>query len=351
MANLELPFGVKVLGQQALDAKYLNDGVPYVSIAEANTILGIGVRSIGLTVNINTIDFYYKDGITNGNLVVKVPDISANNTDELPEGSNNLYSTLARFVERLTLARIVTALGFTPANVDTTYSRTTIDDTFLPVAGGTLLGNTTIGQFCILIGNLTNGIRFRDSTNAYLNFSISDNGDTFTRGTAAIAAGTAASHAVNKSQLDLKVDTTNLSQNLRYETTWGSGSQTFTLPSAYFAVSGVFVQGIALKSTQYTLTSSTQVTIDETLDAGDYVVILYGTNASSNSAPYYTQAQVDSIAANKAPLQVINDTAAASISNVGKTRYYVVGNESFVDMSMQIGASNYAWVNILSNTW
>jgi hypothetical protein len=391
MANLQLPFGIKVLGQQALDAKYLNDGVPYVSIAEANTILSSGVRSIGLTVNINFVDFHYKDDITDEGLVIKTVDIStkenlsnkqdnldfdgtglkyttvgavrthtddianphnvtkaqvglsnasdtsdadkpvstanqealdlklntsdyndrfkgvyltlaslnsthptgvageyaqvnesgatevlnynwdvekadwvanavqgfsANNTDELPEGSNNLYSTLARFVERLTLSRIVNALGFTPANVDTTYTRTVADDTFLPVGGGTLLGNTFIGQFCIFIGSLANGIRFSDSTNDNLNFSISDNGDTFTRGTAAIAAGTAANHAVNKSQLDLK-----------------------------------------------------------------------------------------------APLQAINDTATASVSNVGKTRYYVSGNASFVDMVMQTGASTYAWTNIVSNTW
>jgi hypothetical protein len=327
MANLQLPFGVKVLGQQALDAKYLNDGVPYVSIAEANTILGIGVRSVGLTVNINNVEYHYKETLADEGLVLKVSDFviesldlkldktdyndrfkgvyltlaslnsthptgvageyaqvnesgatevlnynwdvekadwvanavqgfSANNTDELPEGSNNLYSTLARFVERLTLSRIVNALGFTPANVDTTYTRTVADDTFLPVGGGTLLGNTFIGQFCIFIGSLANGIRFSDSTNDNLNFSISDNGDTFTRGTAAIAAGTTANHAVNKSQLDLK-----------------------------------------------------------------------------------------------APLQAINDTATASTSNVGKTRYYVIGSESFVDMVMQTGESSYAWVNIVSNTW
>ena len=53
----------------------------------------------------------------------------------------------------------------------------------------------------------------------------------------------------------------------------------------------------------------------------------------------------------KAPLQAINDTDAASVLNVGKTRYYVSNNASFVDMVMQTDASTYAWVNIVSNTW
>jgi hypothetical protein len=76
MANLELPFGIKVLGQKPLDSKYLNDGVPYTSIAQANTILVSGVRSIGLTVNINFVDFHYKDDITDQGLVIKTVDIS-----------------------------------------------------------------------------------------------------------------------------------------------------------------------------------------------------------------------------------------------------------------------------------
>lgn len=40
---------------------------------------------------------------------------SATNTDELPEGTTNLYFTLTRFLANLTYANIIAALGFTPS--------------------------------------------------------------------------------------------------------------------------------------------------------------------------------------------------------------------------------------------
>ena len=46
-----------------------------------------------------------------------------------------------------------------------------------------------------------------------------------------------------------------------------------------------------------------------------------------------------------------NDTAAASAAKVGTFRYYTSGNNSYVDMCMQTGASTYAWVNIVTNSW
>jgi hypothetical protein len=60
-----------------------------------------------------------------------------------------------------------------------------------------------------------------------------------------------------------------------------------------------------------------------------------------------TQTALDS----KAPLQAINDTSTATASNEGKTRYYVSGNSSFLDIVMQTGESTYTWVNIVSNNW
>jgi hypothetical protein len=50
-------------------------------------------------------------------------------------------------------------------------------------------------------------------------------------------------------------------------------------------------------------------------------------------------------------LQVGDNSAAASISNVGSLRYRTSGNNSYVDMSMQTGASTYEWVNIVQNNW
>ena len=50
-------------------------------------------------------------------------------------------------------------------------------------------------------------------------------------------------------------------------------------------------------------------------------------------------------------VQVADDTDAASADKVGALRYRTSGNNSYVDMCMQTGASTYAWVNIVQNNW
>ena len=50
-------------------------------------------------------------------------------------------------------------------------------------------------------------------------------------------------------------------------------------------------------------------------------------------------------------VQLANDTAVASASKVGTFRYRTSGNNSYVDMCMQTGASTYAWVNVVTNSW
>ena len=49
--------------------------------------------------------------------------------------------------------------------------------------------------------------------------------------------------------------------------------------------------------------------------------------------------------------RVGSPTIAASFFNAGTLRYRTSGNNSYVDMSMQTGASTYAWVNIVQNSW
>tara|TARA_R110002110_G_scaffold142889_1_gene331352 strand:+ start:267 stop:2498 length:2232 start_codon:yes stop_codon:yes gene_type:complete len=50
-------------------------------------------------------------------------------------------------------------------------------------------------------------------------------------------------------------------------------------------------------------------------------------------------------------IQLANDSDAASALKVGTFRYRTSGNNSYVDMCMQTGATTYAWVNILQNNW
>ncbi len=49
--------------------------------------------------------------------------------------------------------------------------------------------------------------------------------------------------------------------------------------------------------------------------------------------------------------QMPENTAPASAANVGTIRYKSTSNTSSVDVSMQTGATTYAWVNIVSNFW
>jgi hypothetical protein len=71
MANLELPFGIKVLNPTSLDAKYLNDGVPYADVTEVNSLIVAGIRHTGLTVNIIGVEYWYANGVTDSDLVIK----------------------------------------------------------------------------------------------------------------------------------------------------------------------------------------------------------------------------------------------------------------------------------------
>jgi hypothetical protein len=284
MSNFEHPGGFRSMNEYPDIAKYLNGTVPYTSVAQCNSLILIGIRSIGLTVNINNVEYHYKETRADIGLVVK----TIASSDDIVEGSNNLF-----------------------------FSRPRVLAT--PLAGFSLLLATaaTVADSIIIACG-----KFQKQINDI------------------------------KTALGLKANTADLSQNLRYETTWGSGSQTFTLPSAYFAISGVFVQGIALKSTQYTLTSSTQVTIDQTLDAGDYIVILYGTNASSNSAPYYTQSQVDSIAATKANTLDLSQILRYETTWVSGSQTFILPNtyyniQSVVVQGISLKSTQYT---LTSNT-
>jgi len=50
-------------------------------------------------------------------------------------------------------------------------------------------------------------------------------------------------------------------------------------------------------------------------------------------------------------IQVGSSSATASSTSVGSIRYRTSGNNSYVDMVMQTGASTYEWVNIVQNNW
>lgn len=72
-AQLNLPFGIDVLTSKPVDAKYYNNtGATYTGTAQVLSELAAGERSIGLTVNVSGVEYWFKDGITNGDLVEKL---------------------------------------------------------------------------------------------------------------------------------------------------------------------------------------------------------------------------------------------------------------------------------------
>jgi hypothetical protein len=50
-------------------------------------------------------------------------------------------------------------------------------------------------------------------------------------------------------------------------------------------------------------------------------------------------------------IQLPDTSATPSAANAGSMRYRVSGNNSYVDMVMQTGATTYTWVNIVENNW
>lgn len=45
-------------------------------------------------------------------------------------------------------------------------------------------------------------------------------------------------------------------------------------------------------------------------------------------------------------LIMVDDATPASASNAGRPRYRKIGNNTYFDVCMQVGASSYEWVNI-----
>jgi hypothetical protein len=68
---IQLSDSIFVGQQKPVDDKYYNGLSPYSSTSQVNTALASAIRYRGLTVNISGTEYWYKDGITDGDLVVK----------------------------------------------------------------------------------------------------------------------------------------------------------------------------------------------------------------------------------------------------------------------------------------
>ena len=76
---IKLTDNLRVNQQKPVDDKYFNGLVPYTSTSQVNTLIPKAVRHIGLTVNINREEYWYKDGIEDSNLVLKITNSDTSN--------------------------------------------------------------------------------------------------------------------------------------------------------------------------------------------------------------------------------------------------------------------------------
>ena len=76
---IKLTDSIRVGQQKPVEDKYFNGLVPYISTDEVNSLISINVRHRGLTVNINGEEYWYKDGIGNEDLILKVYNIDTSN--------------------------------------------------------------------------------------------------------------------------------------------------------------------------------------------------------------------------------------------------------------------------------
>lgn len=72
MAQLEIPFGIKIPNPLPVDKYYYNTSdQPYADTTEVTTQVVSAVRYIGQTFNVAGDEYWFKDGITDGDLVAK----------------------------------------------------------------------------------------------------------------------------------------------------------------------------------------------------------------------------------------------------------------------------------------
>ena len=69
--SIKLSDSIRVGQQKPLEDKYFNELVPYTSTTQVNNLVSKAVRHIGLTVNIDGEEYWYKDGIEDENLIFK----------------------------------------------------------------------------------------------------------------------------------------------------------------------------------------------------------------------------------------------------------------------------------------
>lgn len=153
---------IKISAPKPIDAKYLNSSnLPYANVAEVNSTILEAERYLGLTVNINNVEYWYKDGVGDGDLILKSSSsdgvvsgatfsgttLVLSRTQNLPDVTVNIsgITGIDTFVTGGTLSGTILSLQRTQdlPDVNIELSGLTTLDTY--VTGGTYTtGNTLV---------------------------------------------------------------------------------------------------------------------------------------------------------------------------------------------------------------
>lgn len=83
---------LNIYAPKSIDNRYLKNGIsPYISVNDALTSIDNTVRHIGLTVLINDEEYWFKDGITDNDLIVKSSGSISGNTFEYIQLTNDPF--------------------------------------------------------------------------------------------------------------------------------------------------------------------------------------------------------------------------------------------------------------------
>ena len=87
---IQLSDSIFVGQQKPVEDKYYNGLSPYTNTAQVNSTLASAIRYRGLTVNIAGVEYWYKDGIADGDLVIKGETAPTVTNIDLTSGNYNI---------------------------------------------------------------------------------------------------------------------------------------------------------------------------------------------------------------------------------------------------------------------
>jgi hypothetical protein len=145
---IELNDNIKVVAPKPSDPRYFKaSNVPWSSTAEVNANIPSTERHRGLTVNINGVEYWYKVGILDANLINKVSVLTSTDVRDAlgytPEDAANKYKTTVNIVANV------------PLSVTHPLSSTVITSFFIHNNSPIMLGVTIINANTIQIDSNT----------------------------------------------------------------------------------------------------------------------------------------------------------------------------------------------------